>query len=195
VQIIGLYSLDFKLRLPQLEVHAFEPEHIAYECLKKSATSLNLKNFHLNNLGLGENEQDLVFYKDIKNSGGHSFLPGRTRKARSEIKIHVSTLDDYVEKQNLEKIDVIKIDVEGFEIFVFKGALKTIAKHKPIILFEQIYSDDENVVSILSDNLNDNFTLSCLRTMEEITPLEFKDYCHKMAFNGIKGDDYLIKFL
>ena len=48
----------------------------------------------------------------------------------------VLTLDDFVEKLDLEKIDLIKIDTEGFESHIFEGGLKTIHKFKPKIIFE-----------------------------------------------------------
>jgi hypothetical protein len=46
------------------------------------------------------------------------------------------TLDDFVAQNNIGKIDFIKIDTDGHEIEVFKGAKESIRQFKPLILFE-----------------------------------------------------------
>lgn len=50
-------------------------------------------------------------------------------------RVKVSTVDDLV-RQGLKVPDLIKIDVEGYELDVLQGALKTLARHRPIILCE-----------------------------------------------------------
>jgi hypothetical protein len=49
-------------------------------------------------------------------------------------------MDSFFEKQKLNRIDFIKCDVEGAELFVFKGGIKTIEKYRPIILSEMYLS-------------------------------------------------------
>lgn len=51
------------------------------------------------------------------------------------IDVKVITLDSYIEKSNLRP-DLIKIDTEGFEEFVIKGATATLLKYKPLVIFE-----------------------------------------------------------
>jgi hypothetical protein len=51
-------------------------------------------------------------------------------------KIKVSTLDHFVEGNNVQGIDLIKIDVEGFEMKVLEGGLKTIEKLHPKLFIE-----------------------------------------------------------
>ena len=54
----------------------------------------------------------------------------------SKEKIRLKTIDKFVKKNKIKKIDFIKIDTEGSEYFILKGGLKTIEKFKPIIQFE-----------------------------------------------------------
>jgi hypothetical protein len=49
-----------------------------------------------------------------------------------KINFETRTLDSF----NLEKVDILKIDVEGFECDVVEGAFNTISKHKPKIIIE-----------------------------------------------------------
>jgi len=46
------------------------------------------------------------------------------------------TLDEYVEKNNINTINLIKIDIEGFEGFALEGSLKSIKKFKPLLYIE-----------------------------------------------------------
>ena len=50
--------------------------------------------------------------------------------------VTVDTIDHFVERQQLEHVDLIKIDIEGFEGFALDGARQTIATHKPQLLIE-----------------------------------------------------------
>jgi hypothetical protein len=48
----------------------------------------------------------------------------------------VERLDDFVEREKIERVDAIKIDVEGAELRVIRGADKTIRRDKPILMVE-----------------------------------------------------------
>lgn len=48
-------------------------------------------------------------------------------------KVPITTLDSY----NLPRIDLLKIDVEGYEIHVLKGAEETLLRCKPVVIFEE----------------------------------------------------------
>ena len=58
----------------------------------------------------------------------------------SKIPITILTLDSFVEKNNIENIDLIKIDTEGYELNVLKGLSKLVKKVK-LIYFEHHYDD------------------------------------------------------
>jgi hypothetical protein len=46
------------------------------------------------------------------------------------------TLDDYVRERGLSRVDVVKIDVEGHELAVLKGAVATLGRYHPLLLVE-----------------------------------------------------------
>ena len=50
---------------------------------------------------------------------------------RPAVKMKSTTIDKFVEENNIEKIDYIKMDVEGAERNILEGAIKTIRKFKP----------------------------------------------------------------
>lgn len=53
-----------------------------------------------------------------------------------KIDIDVITLDDFMERQNINRLDLLKMDVEGFEEHVIEGAIKTIRKFNPDVVTE-----------------------------------------------------------
>ena len=67
-------------------------------------------------------------------------------------------LDDFVKEQGLEKVDVIKLDVEGAERAVLKGAKKTIKKFKPILLIS-VYHQEQDLFETmrLVDEIRDDY--------------------------------------
>lgn len=69
------------------------------------------------------------------------------------MKIEKIVGDDFFEKQALERLDFVKIDVEGHEKYALKGLLNTIKKYKPIIMME--WCDPEAISSFNSDGILD----------------------------------------
>jgi hypothetical protein len=77
---------------------------------------------------------------------------------RDQISCEVDTLDHYVESERLQRVDVIKIDVEGGELGVLTGAQRTLATFKPCVYVEvsadylaRFGSSSRDVASILRD--------------------------------------------
>ena len=66
------------------------------------------------------------------NSGADRFMPG----GGGAITVPLITLDSYVSEAVLDHIDLIKIDVEGFEMNVLRGADATLAKFRPVLFLE-----------------------------------------------------------
>lgn len=64
---------------------------------------------------------------------------------KKSIKVPLLAVDSF----KFERVDFMKIDVEGMELSVLEGALKTIKKHKPILTIEFIKSDKEALQAFL----------------------------------------------
>lgn len=118
---VGAYSFAFKDKAS--EVICFEPNPKAFECLKYNLSKFD--NVFLMNSALGiEPGKGIII--DNENAGA-SFVNLNTKG-----NIRVSTIDIF----NIPKVDFIKIDVEGFELKVLQGAIKTIQKFKPKLYIE-----------------------------------------------------------
>jgi FkbM family methyltransferase len=113
-------------------VLCFEPTEHFGEILKKNLEHNNISNVELIALGLSSKEQDLVIQIGVSSASLHS-EKDVTRNSES---IKLISLDGFLEKYPLERIDFVKIDVDGHEPLILEGAWKTLDKYAPIILLE-----------------------------------------------------------
>jgi len=107
-------------------VYAFEPESENVECLRTNVTEPNIT---IIQVALSSASCTLKFSKNIENSGMS----------------HIAYEGSYVECEpldlwNLDDVDLIKIDVEGHEISVLRGAEKTILRNRPVLFVEILNS-------------------------------------------------------
>jgi FkbM family methyltransferase len=132
---IGWYSNLLGKHKPDAQIHSFEPDPTNFEILSGNLERNNIKNVHLNNVGVGEKEETLKLYLYKKsNIGRHSMLDINDGPF---IEVPIVSLDEYIRSRKLsfENLRFLKIDIEGFEYFAFLGATEFL-KHVPIILAE-----------------------------------------------------------
>ena len=98
-------------------IYAFEPDDYAFQILEKIKEKYKLNNVITKNILLSNAEKEIDFVSMIENT--------------PTIKKNAITIDKFVEENNIEKIDYIKMDVEGAEKNILEGAIKTIKKFKP----------------------------------------------------------------
>lgn len=106
------------------EIHCFEPAMAAYAALQKSFA--NKPGIYLNNVGLGKVQGRAKLYCDKPGSGLASLTKRRLDhfgiSHSSEENVSIDTIDDYCAAKGIREITLLKIDVEGHELDVLKGA-------------------------------------------------------------------------
>jgi FkbM family methyltransferase len=121
-------------------VHGFEPDTINHRRCAENLKLNDFKNITLNKLGLGNTSGEFRIKVDTPTNRGGNRITDQNDESSELIK--VITLDQYVLDKKFLKIDLIKIDVEGFEFNVLKGAGNTISKYCPVLFIEL---DDVNL--------------------------------------------------
>lgn len=66
-----------------------------------------------------------------------------TEKENDSLKYKTISIDDFIEESKIEKIDFIKLDIEGFELAALNGAIKTIKKYKPKLAIAAYHKYDD----------------------------------------------------
>tara|TARA_Y100000992_G_scaffold300777_1_gene270154 strand:- start:9900 stop:10607 length:708 start_codon:yes stop_codon:yes gene_type:complete len=145
---IGTHTI--KLGMLAEHVYAFEPMPSSYNLLKQNAEINNLKNITVIKKGLS-NTSNKVYFDWIPhdNPGGSGLSnnpmgkPEWIENDEQRIPVDLTTID----LLNLERLDFIKLDVEGYESLAISGGLKTIQKYKPVITLE-VWSNHSGGVDI-----------------------------------------------
>lgn len=137
-------------------IHSFEPITKEFDVLKEKFGSK--KNIHLNKLALGEKKETkfLNITKKSENSSfnninlGTDWIKKRSKeydvKEENYInlrqKVDVNTLDAYSSEHNIKKIDILKIDTQGYEDKVLSGCLNLINNDKVSVIITEIIFDN-----------------------------------------------------
>lgn len=150
----------FQKYLPDCTIHAFEPAPETYRVLCTATSSA--PNVILNNVALGSaaDERPLLV----------SSLSGMTSLLQSgkdywgnvidSVPVRITTIDAYRSQNKIERIDVIKLDTQGFDLEVLRGSAVALAEgsiHLILIeiIFSEIYSGcprPEEVLSFMRAN-------------------------------------------
>ena len=129
------------------EIYSFEPHPLNFECLKKNCQG---EKYHLYNVGLGHTNTKCKIEGDGK--GGRNV--GRFQVSESSKgDIDLITVDSL----NLDKCDLMHLDVEGFESNVLLGAMATIVKYKPKIILE--FGNGKEVIESLGYTLKEKLDM------------------------------------
>jgi FkbM family methyltransferase len=109
-------------------VHAFEPNPDVYSLLEQNLTANQLTNVRPHRLAVSDK-------MGVMNFAGKSAF-GRLTTEPSELKVEVRTLDEIVDDLRLTRLDLLKVDVEGFEPNVLRGGVRTLDRFNPTIVME-----------------------------------------------------------
>lgn len=119
---VGYYTALFaKLVGPTGTVYAFEPDKDNFGLLEKNVG--NRKNVHLFNEAISDKDGFIDFYKIKGSTGCHSLIAPQNDEVK-KINIPTATIDSFIKKHHLNKVDFIKIDIEGGEYLALAGMQK-----------------------------------------------------------------------
>jgi len=132
---MGFYSLALAIENPNLSVISFEPQPSVFQKMQKNIELNGLQQrIKLVNMGLGHPADQLTMYiPRFTGTGGASFKTLHEDEGEAtEIRVPVETLDTV----ETDLVDLIKIDVEGFELNVISGAFGLVTQYRPTIMAE-----------------------------------------------------------
>jgi FkbM family methyltransferase len=134
---VGWYSINLAKAFPGSRVLAFEPIPATYRQLQRNVELNQVNNLEVHNFGFSNCAGTLTFYFYPECSGNASTANLTGNAAAQALSCPVKTVDDFAAASGL-KMDFVKCDVEGAELFVFQGGTEAIARHQPVIFTEML---------------------------------------------------------
>lgn len=135
---IGFFSLLASKR--GTKSYAFEASPFIAKIIEKNKRLNKLKTLKIINRAVFDKKIKLYFEKPEKDNIGTGKIV--KKKSNSTIEVKSITIDEFVKKNKIKRVDFMKIDVEGVEINVLNGAKKTIDTFGPDIIIEDNYENN-----------------------------------------------------
>lgn len=143
---IGIYSLTASKIIDDYgKIISFEPYSKNYNSLVSNIELNKFKNIITERLAIANKNEQINLYYDEKEKNLGMVSMNERENSLKEI-VQSTTLDTYVIKNNIHKIDFIKIDIEGNELNALQGMKNILANQKPILLLEILTKKDLNII-------------------------------------------------
>jgi len=131
----GWFALRAAARYRELgagKVHAFEPQPVMFELITRSIRENGLEDLiELHGMALGNEEKTVWMATPAFNSGGSVV---RFREVKESVPVPLTRLDAL--DIQAERVDIIKVDIEGSEPLFVEGATEFLRRHRPLIYSE-----------------------------------------------------------
>jgi len=142
---IGFFTLAVLDKSEGSIVHAFEPSPGSFALLKATISRNNLtKRVIINQVACNHEPGEMDFHVHAANYGAFDGFQDTGYAGVGEsklIKVPVTTLDIYTKQVALDRLDLLKLDVEGAELFVLRGSRNVLSSLHPVVLFEVGYQN------------------------------------------------------
>lgn len=158
---IGYFSIKAARRVGNSgRVVAFDPNPEILKLLRDNVAANHSSNVIVEPVACTDREQTLTFYAVPSGNTGASSLARDNAEPWSQApqpyQVRGRPIDDVIRELKLERVDVIKVDVEGAEVSVLKGALETLKRFHPKVIVEvsppqlaSFHTTPEDLVSLL----------------------------------------------
>jgi len=181
---VGYYTLRLAPLVSKGKIISIEADPESGEILKINCKLNNLSNVEIHNCAVTDKNGEVILYQSDTHSGINSiFLKGSPNLKNKNTVVQAVMLDSLLE--NEERIDWIKVDVEGAELSVLRGAQKTLERTKRILIEiheHVLLQNKENPQTIIEILENNGFKVKLLD----------HDWDSKNSPNQILKSDYIL---
>lgn len=132
---VGLLAMALARFAPDGQIYSFEPGRENGAFLAANLEANHITNVELVALGLWNEAQVLHLQSDEHHPGG-AFVSETGDGFTTAEEITTVRLDDWVAERGLDRLDLLKLDIEGAEPFALLGAAETVARFRPLLLVE-----------------------------------------------------------
>jgi len=133
---VGIHTISMAKLAPAGEVLAFEPHPVTVKRLHANLALNEIDNVRVFQVALLDEEREVSLYDSDGSNRGMATL--HSYEGWSEMTVPGITLDEVVRTEGVPAIDLMKIDVEGYESQVIAGASAVLARDRPSVIFEYV---------------------------------------------------------
>jgi FkbM family methyltransferase len=129
----GYYAVTLAAALDRrCQIHALEPNPANFDRLCRHLAANRVEDtVRAHRLGVSDRPETVAMTQPVENSGHAAVVPN------GEIKgVALTSLDFFCESRALDRLDVLILDVEGYEERALEGSVRTLARFKPLIFVE-----------------------------------------------------------
>jgi FkbM family methyltransferase len=138
----GQFAAGLSEEFPDAELYCFEPVSSTFRELEKNLKNTNIKCY---NIGFGSKSGQSTIY--ITENASTNSLIEPEKYARRET-VSITTLDQFVKQYEIGNIDLLKIDTEGFDLEVLKGAEATLDIKKVSFVYVEVGLNPQNKLHV-----------------------------------------------
>jgi FkbM family methyltransferase len=163
---IGQSVHRFKELFPGSKIHSFEPSPATFGRLRDNTHRYS--GVFTTNCGLGSEPGELPLLENSYSDMSSFLRPGRLAwgEVITETVVPVITVDDYVDREGISSVEILKIDTQGFDLEVLKGTSRLIVSHRVHLvylelIFGPMYEGIPSYIEVLSYLASLNLQLVC----------------------------------
>ena len=182
---IGYYSLLAAMENSNMKITCFEPATGPHFYLSENVRVNNFTNIKIEDVALSDQEGEIEFH-EIKNKkykylehclAGESNAGSLTTGRNFQInKVKTTTFDRYVKENNIDHIDLVKIDTEGTEHFILNNASSILGEMKPIIICETLFDQIEDELEVIFSSFGYEFYNHVPKGLVKVPTIIRKEY-------------------
>lgn len=135
---LGLFSLVMSERFPDRRIVAFEPAPSTFAALSKNIARNGAANIECHQLAVADHDGTSTFVVLESARANSAIAVAKPTAGKYAIDIECITLDRFCGAGDLERIALMKVDVEGFEISVFRGAEHVLSRVRPRVVYFEV---------------------------------------------------------
>ena len=129
-------------------VYSFEPHPHMFESFQKSILSNKFQDRMIpQNVAVGNSEGEVEIH--LSHTTSNTLSEELLGTVEDKVKVPLITLDEFSNGEDLTHCDLIKIDVDGIELDILKGAKQLLLKYAPIVIVET--NNDKRIIEFMSD--------------------------------------------
>lgn len=161
----GDSAFDFCKKIKNCTIFCFEPDENSFKALKENVSNWSFtQSISCENYGLSNKKDTLYFKKSEAYDMQHMVSEKETN-----IKIMVTDLDSFVKEEQIEKVDFIKMDIEGSECKALIGCSSVILRDKPrLAICAYHLTNDLWEIPLLISNLNKDYKIYMLHHSQNL---------------------------